>query len=294
MSYIVQVKKKLLFIFARIIPDRLFLELLFPLRTGYKLDLNNPKTFNEKLQWLKLYNRMPEYTKMVDKAEVKNYVADIIGKEYIIPTLAVYDSVEDIDFDALPDQFVLKCTHDSGGIVICKDKSKINQKATIKKLLKCLNRNYYYLNREWPYKNVSSRIIAEQYMEDDVSTSLGLNDYKIFCFNGKVRFFKIDFGRFIEHHANYYDTNLQLLPFGEASCPPIPNVCFQIPSNIYEMFSLAERLSFGIPFVRVDFYDVNGHIYFGEITFFPASGMGNFIPNEWDRKLGNMILLPNP
>ena len=305
-----RIKRGLVYKFAHFYSDRKFLETLFPLRVGYKLNLDNPQTFNEKLQWLKLYDRRPEYTHMVDKMEAKKYVASIIGEEYIIPTLEVYDRAEDIDFDALPNQFVLKCTHDSGGIVICRDKSKLDRKAVRKKLAKGLKVNYFYQNREWPYKNVRPRIIAEQYMSDNggrviddkvhsfngITETYGasdeLSDYKWFCFNGKAEFFKIDFGRFVDHHANYYDTNMNMLPFGEADFLPIPDAPIRIPDTISKMLAMAEKLSSGIPFLRVDFYEVDGRIYFGELTFYPASGMGQFAPPQYDTILGRKIELP--
>ena len=181
--------KKLL----RILPDKLYIQLQYFYHFYRFANLKNPQTFNEKLQWLKLYDRNPLYTTMVDKYKVKEYVANIIGKEYIIPTLAVYNNVEDIDFDRLPNQFVLKCNHDSGGLVICKDKSKLDKKGAIKKLSKALKNNFYYNGREWPYKNVKPCVIAEQYMED--SETEELRDYKFFCFNGDVKILFVALGR---------------------------------------------------------------------------------------------------
>lgn len=254
---------------------------------GYKLDLNNPKTFNEKLQWLKLYNRKPLYTILVDKYAVKHYVADKIGVNHIIPTLGVWDRVEDIDWDRLPNQFVLKCTHDSGGLVICKDKMTLDINQTIRILLKSLSFDFYKAGREWPYKNVPRKIIAEKYMVD---ASIGeLRDYKFFCFNGSVRFFKIDYGRFVDHHANYYDCNGNYLDFGELDYMRNPNSKLEIPKSLQEMIGYAEILSKDIPFVRVDFYDVDGKVYFGEMTFYPATGMGRIDPEEWDLKIGNWL-----
>jgi len=283
-------KISLLYRFARLFPDRLFLELLFPLRTGYKLNLKAPQTFNEKLQWLKLYDRKPEYTQMVDKLEAKKYVANIIGEEHIIPTLAVYDRVEDINFDALPNRFVLKCTHDSGGIVICKDKATLDRRAAIEKLRRGLKQNYFYQNREWPYKNVKPRIIAEQYMEDE---SGELKDYKIFCFDGKPEYMFIATDRFNKEEEtkfDFYDMEFNHLPFTNGH----PNASREIekPQSFEEMKRLAAKLSKGLPQVRVDFYDVNGHVYFGELTFFHWSGMTPFNPIEWDKKFGEKIKIP--
>ena len=278
---------------AFIFPDKLYLELMFRLKMGYPLDLRNPQTFNEKLQWLKLYNRRPEYTQMVDKYAVKEYVAQIIGKEYIIPTTGVWDKFGQIDFSALPERFVLKTTHGGGGggVAICNDKEHFNTAEAKRKLGKSLSVDIYGNLREWPYKNVKRRIIAEEYMQDG---SGELKDYKFFCFNGRVEFFKIDFDRFVDHHANYYDRNGKLLPFGEADLPPVPDKKLEIPHNIQEMIVLAEKLSAGIPFLRVDLYNIDGKIYFGELTFFPASGFGRISPEQYDRIIGKSLELCQP
>ncbi len=273
-----------------VLSDEKYLKVYYKSIFHKKLNLDNPVTFNEKLQWLKIHDKNPQYSKMVDKYETKTYTAEIIGKKYIIPTLGIYDRFEDIDFEKLPNQFVIKCTHDSGGVLICKDKNRFNVKDARKKVNKSLKRDFYNCGREWPYKNVKPRIIIEEYIIDKSINEL--QDYKFFCFNGKTKFFKIDFNRFIEHHANYYDTNCKLLPFGEKTCLPDYNKKIEIPSNIYKMIELAERLSKDIPFVRVDFYNVNGQILFGEMTFYPAAGFGKFEPEEWDRKLGDMLDLP--
>lgn len=417
------------------LPDSIYLTLLFRFRMGKPLNLKNPKTFNEKLQWLKLYNRKPEYTTMVDKYAVKQYVANIIGDKYIIPTLGVWDKFDDIDFSSLPDQFVLKTTHGGGGggVVICRDKQTFDKATAKRKLESSMKSDIYKSLREWPYKNVKKRIIAEKFMAPDLGMSdlldykfycfngepklimvaggrqsgnkrfayydtewnsvdiqwgaprpdkdfekpmqleqmlkvaaqlsseipharidlyciqdnvffgeitmfdasglekinpsnmdeyLGslinlpankatwgggkylivngiakpfkleydeLKDYKFFCFNGKVKFFKVDFGRFVEHHANYYDTDGNLLPFGEKSFEPDPSYNIELPNNLNEMISLAERLSMKEPFLRVDFYNVNGNIYFGELTFYPASGMGKWTTEEADVIIGNYL-----
>lgn len=272
--------------FFRWLPDIPYLKLLYKFKMGRNLDLKNPRTFTEKLQWLKLYNRNPIYTTMVDKYHVKEYVTKLIGREYIIPTLAVYDCVEEIDFDRLPNQFVLKCTHDSGGIVICKDKTKIDIKAVKTRLSTALKAKFFRKNREWPYKNVRPQIIAEQYLSDGVGE---INDYKFFCFNGIPRFFKIDYNRFINHQANYYNLDWSLLPFGELDCPPNPNKTFLKPENFEEMVNIAQMLSKNIPFARIDLYNIQGSIFFGEITFFPASGLGKFTSKEWDHKIGEFL-----
>ncbi len=277
--------------FFNFLSDKKYIKLRFYNRMGKHFDLKNPKTFNEKLQWLKLFNRDPKYSTLVDKFEVKKYIIEEIGEEYVISTLGIWDKFDDIDFDSLPNQFVLKCTHDSGGLVICRDKKKFDVKKAKEIINKSIKNNYYYHGREWPYKNVKARIIAEQYMEDTETKEL--RDYKFFCFNGKVKCFKIDFDRATHHRANYYDENGSLLPFGEAVCPPDHSRDIKLPKELNKMIELAERLATDIPFVRVDFYDANGHIYFGEMTFYPASGFGKFIPEEWDYKLGEWLTLPD-
>ena len=272
--------------FLRLLSDEKYLKLLFKSKLGYPLNLDNPQTFNEKLNWLKIHDRNPLYTTMVDKFEAKKYVASIIGDEYIIPTLGVWDRFEGIDFDKLPEQFVLKCTHGSGGSVIVRDKSKLNVEFARKELNRSLKTNYYLLGREWPYKNVIPRIIAEKYIEDENGE---LNDYKFFCFGGKARFFKIDFDRFIEHHANYYDVDGNLLPFGESAYPPIPTRNLTIPKNLKKMIELAEKLSQGMRFLRVDLFEIKGQIFFGELTFYPISGCGKYTDEKWDKKIGDML-----
>lgn len=269
--------------------DERFLKLQFRARMGKPLNLKEPRTFNEKLQWLKLYDRKPEYTQMVDKYEVKAYVAKLIGEEYIIPTLGVWDRFEDIDFDVLPAQFVLKCTHDSGGLVICKDKSKLDKAAAKAKIEKSLKRNYYLSGREWPYKNVKPRIIAEKYMVDE--SGIELKDYKVFCYNGQPKAVQVDFDRFIEHKRNVYSPQWELLDVG-IQYPRDPNRIIEKPKKLEEMLRLAERLSTGIPHIRTDFYIIKDKIYFGELTFYHGSGYEKFTPEEWDVTFGSWIRLP--
>lgn len=274
-----------------IIPDKLYLKLMFRLQMGYRMDFKAPKTFNEKLQWLKLYNRNPEYTRIVDKLEVKEYVATIIGDEYVIPTLGVWSQPEDIDFESLPEMFVLKTTHGGGsnGVIVCRDKSKLDKGKIASSLRESLQQNIYRAFKEWPYKGVKPRIIAEQYMED--SETKELRDYKFFCFNGRVEYYKVDFDRFVGHKANYFDRSGLLMEFGEEVCPPNYDKRIEMPSNLSDMMNIAEKLSQNIPFVRVDLYSVNQRVYFGEMTFFPASGFGRFTEQQWDRKLGDLISL---
>jgi len=271
--------------------DKTYIELCFEENLGYKLDWNNIQTFNEKLQWLKLYNKNAFYTNMVDKYEVKKIIENKMGKEYVIPTIGVYNSWDEINFNSLPDKFVIKCTHDSGGVFICTNKEKLNKKSLRNRINKKLKRNFFYNAREWPYKNVRPRIIIEKYMIDEYTSEL--RDYKFFCFNGKVKFFKIDFNRFTNHQANYYDTDGNLLEFGEKVCPPDFNAKLNMPYNLKKMIKLAEKISHNVPFIRVDFYEINKKIFFGEFTFYPAGGFGKFIPEKWDKIIGDMLELPN-
>lgn len=285
------IKLLLLSKFSKCYSDEKFLKKRFKLRMGKELNLDNPQTFSEKLQWLKLNNRQPIMCDMVDKVEAKKYVANLIGEEYIIPTLGVYNSVDEIDFEALPNQFVLKCTHDSGGLVICKDKSKLDIAAAKKKLAKSLKINYYYQNREWPYKNLTPRIIAEQYMEDE--SGYELKDYKFFCFNGEVKALFIASDRGVENEEtkfDFFDADFNHLPFTNGH----PNALREIkkPAGFEEMKQLATKLSVGHPHLRVDFYDINGKIYFGELTFYHWSGTMPFEPEEWDYTFGSWIKLP--
>lgn len=274
------------------IDDETYIKRKFKASLGYGLDLSNPCTFNEKLQWLKLYDRRTEYVKMVDKFLVRDYIAKTIGEEYLIPLIGAWDNPDDIPFEELPNQFVLKCNHNSGtGMCICRDKEKLDIEKTKAGLRKGLQQNYYTSGREWPYKDVPRKIICEKYMED-TSPQNSLNDYKFFCFNGDVKFFKVDFDRFIDHHANYYDVQGKLLSFGEADFPPKPDRVIQMPSNLEEMIKLARVLSKGFPFLRVDFYSIGEKVYFGELTLFPASGFGKWTDPKWDEIIGEWLVLP--
>lgn len=271
--------------------DEKYIRLKWWLNMDYPLNLDNPQTFSEKLQWLKLNDHNPLYTTMVDKVAVKDYVASILGKEYIIPTLGVYDKPEDINWVELPDRFVLKCTNDSNSVVICKNKSKLDKEKVIKKYRRALKHNYFYKGREWPYKNVPRQIIAEAFI-DPQPESKDLRDYKFFCFNGEVKMFKIDFDRFVRHRANYYSPKGDLLKFGEVFCPPDYERIIDLPQEISQMKELAENLSKDIPFVRIDFYLVKSQILFGEMTFYPAGGIGRYTSTEWDREIGSWLKLP--
>lgn len=252
------------------IPDESYLKLKYKLVMGTKLDLENPKTFNEKLQWLKLHDRNPEYTKMVDKYEAKEYVANIIGKEYIIPTLGVWDKFDDIDFDALPNEFVLKPTHTSGNVFICKDKSKIDYKKLKKQVNKWLKRDYYRIHREWPYKNVKPRIIAEKYMENKDHTNI--KDYKFYCFNGQADYVMICTGRETGHPKFYfYNKEWNFMRNMSNDGIKLEGELEEKPIGIEKMFEIAEKLSQGIKFVRMDLYNVNEKIYFRRIYILSTS-----------------------
>lgn len=271
------------------IPDELYLKILYKALMGKKLDLEHPHTFNEKLQWLKLHDRNPKYTMMVDKYEAKKYVADIIGEEYIIPTLGVWNRFDDIDFDSLPDQFVLKCTHDSGGLIICKDKSKLDYYVAKRKIEKSLKNNYYYSGREWPYKNIVPRVIAEPYIEDEFGE---LRDYKFSCFNGTADNVMVCMDRASgEAKFYFFDKDWNLLKLNKRGQTVMPGFTVEKPKNLEKMFEIATILSENLPYARVDLYNINGKIYFGEITFYPDSGFDRNLLKETDILFGNKINL---
>lgn len=270
--------------------DKEYLERKFECCMGKTLDLDSPQTFNEKLQWLKLYDRKSEYTVMVDKYKVREYIKNKIGEEYLIPLIGIWDNPDDIDFDALPDKFVLKCNHNSGlGMCICKDKSNLDIKKVKNELRKGLAQDYYLTGREWPYKNVPRRIIAEKYMED--ATVKELRDYKIYTFNGKAKFCMINTDRGTDTRADYFDESYNWMDFTWGY--PHTDVKPQKPVNYEKMFQLAENLAKGTATLRVDFYEVNGQVYFGELTFFDASGFDKIIPESYDLKFGKWIQLPD-
>jgi hypothetical protein len=251
--------------------------------------LDNPQTFNEKLQWLKLHDRRPEYTMMVDKYKVREYIAQKLGAEYLIPLLGVWDSPDEIDFDALPNQFVLKCNHNSGiGMCICTDKSKLNIRNVKKNLRKALKEDYYLLGREYPYKDVPRKIICEKYMTDE--SGVELKDYKIFCFNGKAEYVEVDFNRFIEHKLNTYNFNWEPLYFCDKSRNDY-SANISKPKGLNEMREIAESLSVNMDFLRVDFYEIEDKIYVGELTLYPGSGFIAFDPQDRDLYYGNKLKL---
>lgn len=277
-----------------LIPTKLYLKKLFRIRMGYKPDLNNPRTFNEKLQWLKLYDRKPEYTNMVDKYAVKDFVAKIIGSQYVVPLYGVWENLDEIEWETLPEQFVLKTTHGGGstGVVICKDKKTFNRREAISILKKSMKENIWRELREWPYKNIRKRVIAEKYLADDSTSVNGdLNDYKFYCFNGEVKYCEVITGRRTKKQIDFFDLDWNHMEFtfngyDFADCLPTKPKCFD------EMVEVADKLCKDKPYSRIDLYVVGEKVFFGEITLFPASGFRGFHPEEWNKRLGDMIELP--
>ena len=277
-------------LFSPLLSDKGFLKLRFRIIMGRKLDLISPRAYNDKLQWLKLYDRRPIYTTFVDKYAVKNYVAEIIGEEHIIPTLKVWDSVADLDLSDLPSSFVLKTTHDgdSKGVIICKDKSKIDLEAVRSRLRKNLKTNYYRFGREWPYKNVVPRIIAEKYIEDE---SGELRDYKFFCFDGIVKASFVATERSTgDVKFDYFDAEFNHIDMVQSH--PMSEHIIKKPKNYDLMLEIASKLSAGFPHVRVDLYNCNGQVYFGELTLYHYGGMIPFYPEKWDYIFGSWLNLP--
>lgn len=285
---------------GRLMSDKLYLQLRFYCEVGHRLNLKHPKTFSEKLQWLKLYDRQPKYTMMVDKVKVKDYVANIIGEGHIIQTLGVWDKPEEIDFDTLPECFVLKTNHSGGstGIVICRDKASFDRKSAINRLKKSLQSKGFYDFREWPYKNVERKVFAEEFVVPPSGVK-DLPDYKWFCFNGEPCYCQVIQDRTTRETIDFFDINWNHQEFvglnqlvgvnpqiTKAIVPP-PR-----PTNLEQQLCIARQLSKGIPFVRIDLYETEKGVFFGEITFYPMSGFGGFTPSEWDYKLGELISLP--
>ncbi|HRN54814.1 MAG TPA: ATP-grasp fold amidoligase family protein [Agriterribacter sp.] len=266
--------------------DRLYLKLLFPLGTGYRLNLKNPQTYNQKLQWLNLNYRDPLLCKLADKHDVKNYVKEMIGEEYVVKSYGVWRSFEEIDFNTLPAQFVLKTTHDSGGIVICKDKSTLDLEKAREKINRHLKKNLFYTFREWVYKNIEPRIIAEEFLVDE--SKVELKDYKFFCFNGEPKAMFIATGRQSGNTMfDFYDISFNHLDIIQGY--PQSGKIVEKPKNYALMVELAGKLSKGLPHVRIDFYNIDGKILFGEYTFFHFAGIEPFQPQKWDYEFGSWI-----
>ena len=265
--------------------DKRYLRYLYKSNLEKNLNIDNPQTFNEKLQYLKLYDRKDIYTKMVDKYEAKKYAGDIIGNQYIIETLGVWDKFEDIDFEKLPSEFVLKCTHDSGGVIVCSNKKKIEKKEIKKKMEKSLKKNYYYLNREWPYKNVIPRIIAEKYMVP--TDQKELIDYKFFCFKGLPEMILVCSERNTNLKKTFFDKDWNFIDLSEGKHGIDKNI--PKPLNLELMIELAKKLAKNTKFIRIDFYEIDKKVYFGEFTFFPNAGFEKFNPEKYDKLLGDKI-----
>ncbi len=270
--------------------DQEYLKRMFRRQVGYEPNLESPKTFNEKLQWLKLYDRRPEYTVLSDKYTAKGYVAEKIGKEYVVPTLGVWDTADEIDPGMLPDRFVIKCTHDSGSVIVVRDKREFDWEAARRRLTERLGENYYWIQREYGYKDVKPRILAEAYLED--GGEKGALDYKFYCFNGEPKFLYLSQG--LEDHAtakisflNMDWTRMEMHRSDFEEFEELPKK----PGKFSEMAGFAKILSKGFPFARADFYENNGKVYFGEMTFYPGGGFTAFSPEEWDRRLGDWIHL---
>ena len=280
------------------LPDKPYLQLAYWGQMGKNIDLDNPQTFNEKLQWLKLYDRNPRYHSLVDKYELKQYIAEKIGSEYTIQTLGLWNNVDEIPFDQLPNEFVLKCTHDSGSIIICQNKKDFDINAAKKKLTHHMKKSTYWLGREWPYKGITARIIAEPYLKDtrvhkQENQIKGLSDYKVHCFDGRPKVILVCKERFSEEGVteDFFDVQWNRL---SVKRPDTGNSKENIPcpEKLEEMLSISKVLSKGIPFVRVDFYLVNQQLYVGELTFFPASGLKGFLPASFDEEMGTWLILP--
>ncbi|MEG2050942.1 MAG: ATP-grasp fold amidoligase family protein [Oscillospiraceae bacterium] len=282
----INIKKKML----NLLPDSIYLKLLYYRMIGKKLNLNNPQTFNEKLQWLKLHDRDPQHTIMADKFAVREFIKNTIGEEYLIPLIGVWDNFDDIDFDKLPNEFVLKPNHTSGDIFICENKSQINIEELRHQVEAWMKREYFWVNREWPYKNIKPLIIAEKYMKSKLDHDI--KDYKIMVFNGEAKCAFVCSNRSRKNGLNvtFFDMEWNVMPF-ERHYPKDKNK-IQKPENFKKMIELAEFLSKDNIFSRIDFYEIDNQLYFGEITFYPGSGFEEFSPSEYDLLLGSWISLP--
>lgn len=276
--------------FRYILDDREYISRQFEYHYGYRPDLNNPRTLSEKLQWIKLYDRKPEYERYVDKYEVKKYVADKIGERYIIPTLGIYDSFDEIDLRKLPQQFVLKCTHDSGSVRICEEIEHFDLDEAKNFLSERLTRNFYWWGREWPYKNVKPRIIVEKYLTD--TSGVQVYDYKVLCFEGEPYLIEVIRNRFTDNLTqDFYDVNWNKTEIYQDKMPMSDSLVSR-PVNLNEMLALSRKLAQGIHCIRVDWYDIDGQLFFGELTFFDTSGFSAFCPESAERRLGDLIKLP--
>lgn len=293
------VKKPLLFLYhgyrkivALLLPDKAYLKYRYYCTFHQRLDINHPKTFQEKLQWIKFHDRKPIYHEMVDKYDSKLLVERLAGKEYCIPTLGVYNSFEEIDFEALPNEFVLKGTFDSGSYVFCHDKTTFDKTAAKKKVMSNWNTNYYIWSREWPYKGLKHRLIAEPILKDDRCPYL--RDFKFYCFNGEPKIFYItsDKGGDLPTRQDFFDIQGNHLEIQDKHYLNNPNQCPSLPEHLEDMIRLCRIFAKDTYHLRVDFYEINGRVYCGEFTFFEAGGFCEFIPKEYNRILGDWIHLP--
>lgn len=264
--------------------DKSYIRLIYRLRMGKKLDLDNPKTFTEKLQWLKLYDHNPKYTRMADKLSLRDFVEEKIGSGHSVKVLGVWEKFSDIDFNALPERFVLKTTHDSGSYVICRNKAEFDFRKAEKILSRSLKHNYYKTTREWQYKDICPKIIAEEYLDDGKDC---LTDYKFFCFNGKPQFMYFEEEASQRPTQAIVDMDFNQMPFSmdDERAETVP----QKPSRFEEMEGIAQKLSEGIPFLRVDMYCIGDIVYVGELTFYHYGGFIPFRPAEWDGRIGDML-----
>jgi len=269
--------------YLKFLSDRVYLKLLFWLRFNKRLDLNNPLTFNEKIQWLKLYDRKDEYKCYVDKYEVRNIIKEKIGEEYLIPLYSVYDTPNQIKWEDLPESFVLKCTHGSGANIICKNKNELNIKKASLLLRKWYKKNWFWYGRAYPYKNIKPRIICEKYISDlDITP----DDYKVLCFNGKAKLIEVHHDRFGNHTQDFYDINWNKTKITQSNPS---DTLLPKPKCLEEMIRLSETLAEGFIHIRIDWYIVNNKLYFGEITFYDGSGFTPFDNYEDDNLLGSWI-----
>lgn len=282
-----KISDKIIFGTAPLWPDRLYIETVYKRINHVSLNLDCPQTFNEKLNWLKLYNQNPLYTKLADKYLAKEYVAGVIGEEYVVRNYGVWKTFDEIDFDSLPDRFILKATHDSGGVTICRDKSQLDMLALKIKFDRILKTNYFYKLREWVYKNAEPKIIADELLDDHSGHEL--TDYKFWCFNGEAKIMYIT-NKGENIYENFYDMDYTPIDINHGYPRRFPE--YTKPQNFELMKSLAAKLSKDIPFVRVDFFDIDGKVYFGEFTFYDWAGMKSFVSKDWDKLLGDWIKLP--
>jgi hypothetical protein len=293
---IYKINRRILIKFGGMLSDKSYLKLYYRLETGCKLDLIKPRSFNEKLQWLKLNYVNAEYTEMVDKFAVRDYIkrkfsTNPENEPKLIPLLGVYNEFDEIEFDTLPNQFVIKTTHDSGGVVICNDKSNFNMKLARKRINRSLNRNYFWHGREYPYRYIKPKVIIEKYMVDE--SGVELKDYKVFTFNGRAKAIQVDFDRFSKHKRNVYSTDWELFE-GSIEFPSDPSRLIERPKALSRMLDISEYISEKSPHMRTDFYIIDGLVYFGEITFFHGNGIEKFTPNEMGKMFGDWLILPMP